>query len=60
MSGVPQESVLPIIFNIFISDIDDSGVECTLSRFADEQWDAVDIPEGWNLIQRDRISFGGT
>ena len=42
-----------MLFSIFISYID-SGIKCTLSKFADHTklWGVVDTPERWDAIHR--------
>jgi len=59
MTGIPQGFVLGLaLFNIFVGDMD-SGIECILSKFAndDKLCGAVNTLEGKDAFQRDFDRF---
>jgi len=54
MNSIPQGLVLgPVLLNTFVSDMD-SGIECTLNKFAGDSklCGAIDTLQGQDVVQR--------
>ncbi|RMC05189.1 hypothetical protein DUI87_18373 [Hirundo rustica rustica] len=64
VSGIPEESILgPVLFNLFISDLD-KGIECILIKFVDDTKldGVVDTSESCVAIHQDPdklVGLGG-